>query len=107
LEELEESETIRLEIVRIETVREGILPAILVERTVLYRTDGILPLITGLKVYTLNDTSSRESKQSGILISKSLSKVATHTVLAIFEGVNREETDVLEVYTILAPEEDT
>ena len=107
MEELEESEAIRLEIVRIETIWEGILPAVLVERTVLNRPDSILPLITGLQVYTLNDTSSRESEQSGMLIGKSLSKVATHTVLTILEGVYREETDVLEVYTVLASEEDT
>ena len=47
LEELEETEAIALEVVGIETVWEGVFPAVLIQRTVLYRADGVLPLIAG------------------------------------------------------------
>jgi hypothetical protein len=47
LEELEESKSVALEIVGEVTVGECVVPTVLVEWTVLYRTHCVLPLITG------------------------------------------------------------
>ena len=44
-EELIESKSVTLVVVRIEAVREGVVPAVLVEWSVLNRTYGVLPLV--------------------------------------------------------------
>ena len=45
LEELKESQSVALEIIGIETMRESIFPTILIQRAVLYRTYRLLPVI--------------------------------------------------------------
>ena len=59
---LVETKTIALVIVGEETMRECIVPAIFIYRTVLDRTNRIFPLVAGGQVGTLHDTSSGETK---------------------------------------------
>ena len=47
LEELKEAEAVALEIIRVETVGEGVFPTILVEWAVLYWSNGVFPLVAG------------------------------------------------------------
>ena len=62
LEELEEAEAVRLIVVGEVAIVEGVLPAILVERTILYRANGILPLIARLQVGTFNDATTGKAE---------------------------------------------
>ena len=106
LEELEEAQAVRLEIVRIEAVGEGVLPTVLVQRTVLDGTDGVLPLIARGEVDTLNDAAAREAQQAGLGIGQGLCQILTQTVLAVLERIDGEEADVLEVDSLCAAEVD-
>ena len=106
LEELEESQSVALIVVGIVAIVKRVLPAVLVERTVLHRTDGVLPLVAGLKVSTLHDTSSGEAEQTGLHVGKSLGHIAAQSVLAVLECVHGEEAHVLKAHGIAALEED-
>src|SRR5574344_1765489 len=88
LEELKESQSVALIVVGIIAIVEGVLPAVVVERTVLHRSDSILPLVAGLQVCSLHDASPRESKQSRFHVGKSLGHVTAQTVLSVFECVD-------------------
>ena len=66
LEELEETESVTLEIVRVEAVGESVLPAVLIQRTVLNGADGVLPLIARTEVDALHDAAAREAEQAGV-----------------------------------------
>ena len=72
-------------------MREGVLPTVLIERTVLYGTNGVLPLVTCSEVDTFDDTTARESQQSRMLVGECLSQITTHTVLTVLEGIDGEE----------------
>ena len=91
LEELKETETIALEVVWIETMAEGVVPAVLVQWAVLYRTHAVLPLIARLKVGTLDDTTTGETEHTGMHVVKGLCQVAAHAVLTPLPGVGGEE----------------
>ena len=80
-----------MEIVGIESIGERVLPTVFVQWTVLYRSDGVLPLIACGEVDTFHDAAAREAQQPGLLVGKSLGKITAHAVLAVFEGVDREE----------------
>lgn len=84
-------------VLRVETVREGVLPAVLVEWTVLDRTYRVLPLIAGLEVGTLDNAATRETEDAWVQVIESLSEVLAHTVLAALPGVGREERDMLDI----------
>lgn len=75
---------------------EGISPAVLVQRTVLRSTHGVLPLITGIEVGSLYDTSTRETEDAWLQVGKILYEVGTETIPVIF----REERDVIEIYAL-------
>ena len=76
---------------------ERIVPAVYVDRTVLYRTDRILPLVTVVKGSALYDTSARETEHAWIKRLKSLCDILSEAVLMAVECLYREERDVLEV----------
>ena len=97
LEELEEAETIRLEIVGIETVAEGVVPAVLVQRTVLYGTHGVLPLVAGLEVGALYDTTAGETEYARVHVEECLRQILAHAVLTTFPRVGGEKGDMLHV----------
>ena len=80
-----------MEIVGIESIGERVLPTVFVQWTVLYRSDGVLPLIACGEINTLYNTTTGEAQQPGLLVGKSLGKVTAHAVLAVLEGVDREE----------------
>ena len=90
LEELEETKSVALEIIREVAVGECIVPAVLVERTVLYWANSVLPLVASLKIGTLYNTSARETEHTWMHIEKSLCQVFAHAVLAALPSIGRE-----------------
>ena len=107
LEELEKTKAIALVIIGEETMAEGVVPAVLVERTVLYGAYAVLPLIAALEVGTLNDTAAGEAEYARVHVEECLSKILTHAVLAAFPRVGGEEGDVLDIGSgLVAHEED-
>ena len=100
-----EAETVALVIVRIETVGEGIVPAVLVNRPVLNRADSVFPLVTSLQVSTLHDTASGETEHSGMDVGEFLRKVFSQAVLMAVVGIGGEERYMLQVDDILRLEE--
>ncbi len=100
-----EAETVALVIVRIETVGEGIVPAVLVNRSVLHRADSVFPLVTSLQVSTLHDTASGETEHSGMDVGEFLRKVFSKPVLMAVVGIGGEERYMLQVDGILRLEE--
>ncbi len=75
---------------------EGISPAVLVQRTVLRSTHRVLPLITGIEVGSLYDTSARETEDAWLQVGKILYEVGTETIPVVLW----EERDVVEVYAL-------
>ena len=75
-------------------MREGISPAVLVQRTVLRSTHRVLPLITGIEVGSLYDTSARETEDAWLQVSQILYEVGTETIPVVL----RKERDMVEVY---------
>ena len=97
LEELEETEAVALEIVGIEAIVESIVPAVLVEFTVLDGTYTVLPLVAGSEVNPLDDTAARETEYAGMHVIEGLCQILAHAVLTTFPGVRGEEGDVFHV----------
>ena len=91
LEKLEETQSVALVIVGEETVAEGVVPAVLVQRTVLDRSHAVLPLVAGLQLGTFHDTTARETEYTGVHVKERLGEVLAHTVLTAFPCVGREE----------------
>ena len=60
----EEAQTVRLVIVGEFLMREGVVPTVDVERTILHRPHRVFPLITGLNRRTLHDTSTGETENA-------------------------------------------
>ena len=75
---------------------EGISPAVLVQRTVLWSTHRILPLIAGIEVGSLYDTSARETEDAWLQVGQILYEVGTETIPVILW----EERDVVEIYAL-------
>ena len=70
---------------------ERVVPAVYIDRTVLYRTDRILPLVTVVKGSALYDTSARETEHAWIKCLKSLCDILSEAVLMAVECLYREE----------------
>ena len=64
LEELEETETVTLVIIWEVTGSEGVVPTVLVQRTVLNRTYRVFPLVAGGKVGAFHDAAARETEDA-------------------------------------------
>ena len=84
-------------IVGIEAEGEGVLPAVLVDGTILDGTYRVLPLVALLEVGALDDATTWEAEYAGLQVAEGLCQVGTHAVLASFPGVLREHRDMLEV----------
>ena len=66
LEELKESQAIALIIVGQIAIREGILPTVLIQGAVLNGSYRILPVIAGIQIRTLYNTSTRKAENAGL-----------------------------------------
>ena len=102
LEELKESQSIALVVVGEVTARKRVVPAVLVQRTVLHGPHTVLPVIARLQVSTLYDTSAGETEHAGLHVEERLCQVLAHTVLTTFPRVSGEKADVLHVCGHLA-----
>ena len=94
---LVEAQSVTLEIVGVVTAGEGVVPAVLVQRTVLYRAYRVLPLVARGQVGTLHDASSGEAEHAGLHVEECLCQVLAHTVLISIVRIDGEEADVLQV----------
>jgi hypothetical protein len=88
---LVEAKTIGLEVIGEETMAESIVPTILVQGTVLYRAERVLPVVAGVKVGTLNNTATGETEATGLHISQCLHEVLAQATLATLPSVDGEE----------------
>ena len=77
-------------------MRERIVPAVLVERTVLGIAHRVFPLIACFEVGTFHDTSARETEDAGMQIFERLHQVGTQSVPVVFG----EERHMVEVHAI-------
>ena len=68
LEKFEESQSIRLIVIGEVAVVKSVLPAVLVQRTVLDGTNRILPLVACGQVCSLHDTSTGKAEDTGMQI---------------------------------------
>ena len=75
---------------------EGISPAVLVQRTIFWSTHRVLPLITGIEISSLYDTSTRETEDARLQVGKILHEIGTETVPVVFW----EERDMIEIYAL-------
>ena len=101
------AKSVTLEIIRESFMLECIVPAIFVQRTVLYRTHGILPLITGGKAVAFDDTTAGKTEYSGIEVIEGLYQVGTQSILTLLPSVHREERDVVHIYRTLRLQHNT
>ena len=107
LEELEKAQAVALVIIREETVRESVFPAVLVDGAVLHRAHGVLPVIAGREIGSFHDTAAREAEDAGLEVRQGLRQVLPHAVAMAHPGVRREEGHVLKVHGLaVADEED-
>ena len=70
---------------------ECVLPTVLVERAVLYRTDGILPVVTGFKVGALNNATAGETEYAGVKVGKCLCQILAQSSFTSFPGIGGEK----------------
>ena len=101
-EVLIESKAVGLIVVRIQTMSEGIVPTILVERTVFRCANRVFPLITSLEVGALDDTTTRETEDTWVKVFEVFYQVGTQAIPV----VGREHRNMIEVYALIAFEED-
>ena len=76
---------------------ECVLPSVFIERTVLYRTYAVLPVVACRKVCTLYDTSAWEAEKTWLEIIESLREILAEAVLMTHPSVYREEGNMLYV----------
>ena len=96
-----------LEIVREGFMFEGVVPAVFIQRAVFNRTYGILPLVTGFKTVTLDDTTTGETEYARVKVIKGLCEVGTQTILTSFPSIHREQGDMIHIHRTTCFEEDT
>ena len=68
-----------------------IVPAVLVELSVLNRTYAVLPLVTAGEVDTLHNTTAWEAEHARVQVVKCLCQILAHTILTTFPCVGREQ----------------
>ena len=102
---LVESKAVRLIIVRRQTTRHGIAPFILVERPILYRPYGVLPLIPRLERIALNDAASGKTEHTGMEVSEGLRQVSAKAVFMTIERIHREEAHMIDFHRATAEEQ--
>ena len=103
-EELIEAQSVALVVVREQTVRESVVPAVLVQRSVLCWSHGVLPLVTTVQVGSFHDTSTREAEHARVQVLEILDKISTKQS---FPCISREQTHMVEVNRALSFKVDT
>jgi len=98
-----ETETVGLVVIGIKPMREGVVPAVFVQRTVLGRAYAVLPLVSCGKVGTLYDAAAGETEDARFEVGEVLNEVGTQSVPA----VAGEQAHVIEVDRLIALEENT
>ena len=98
-EQLIEAHAIGLEVVGEQAVREGVVPTVLVHRTVFNSAHRVLPLIARSQIGSLYDATTGEAEYAGMQILQVLYEVGTQTTLPSIGG---EERHVIEVDSIAA-----
>ena len=78
-------------------MRKGMLPSVLIERTVLYRADTVLPAVSRRKIGSFHDAASRETEKSWPEVIKSLGKILSETVFVSHPCIHREKGNMLHV----------
>ena len=91
LEELKEAKSVTLVIIRKMTISERILPTILVQRTVLYWSYRILPVITCIEVSTFYDTTTRKTENTWLQVSQGLCQIFAHSILTTHPSICWEQ----------------
>ena len=92
------SQSVALVIIREETVGKRILPAILIQRTILYRTYRLLPVITGCQIRPFHNTTAGETEDSRMNICQRLGQIFTKSVFMPFPGIYRKKRNVFQIY---------
>ena len=80
---------------------EGVVPTVLVQRTVLHWAHGVLPLVARGQGVALDDAAAGEAEDAGIEVIECLDEVGTQTVLAVLPGPDGEERDVVHIHRTL------
>ena len=78
------------------------MPAVLVQRTVFYWANAVLPLVARLQVSTLDDAAARETEYAWVHVVQSLCQILAHTILTSLPCVDGEERYMLYVSGRLA-----
>ena len=76
---------------------EGVVPTVLIQRTVFHRTYRVLPLVASRQVRTLDNTSAWETEHTWAQLLKAFCQVLTHTILVFPVSINREEAHVFHI----------
>ena len=97
LEELEEAETERLEIIRRRTVKKFVVPTVDQQLALGDRADGFLPLITLVQFAAFHDASAGEPHEAGLHIRQPLHHVGAQTAGTILPRLLREQRNHIEI----------
>lgn len=84
---------------------EGVVPAILVEGTVLDGADRVLPLIARPEVGALDYATAGKTEQAGVNVGQFLCKILAQAILVTLPSIFGEERYVLEVASCRRVEE--
>ncbi len=107
LEEFVESEATRLVVVGESTVLEGVVPAVLVERTVFHGPHRVLPLIAGGERVSLHHATAGETHHAGMQVAQGFHQIAAKAVGTLFPSVGGKEGQVVEINATCLTHHDT
>ena len=101
-EELIEAHAVGLIIVGEQTMREGIVPAVLVQRAVLHLSHAVFPLVARCKISTFHNATARETEHTGMQVFQIFHQVGAQPIPV----VSREEADMVKVNALFRLEVD-
>ena len=97
-EKLVKAHSVRLKIVREKAVLKRIVPPVLVQRTVFHRANGVLPIITGGQISTLDNATARKTEHTRLGVGQGLRQILTQTVFASLPCIYWEKGHMFQVY---------
>ena len=97
LEELEEADAERLEIIRRGTMEKFVVPAVDEQLAFCDRPDGFLPLITLVEFAAFHDAAAGETHETGLQVREPLHHVCAQTAGTILPRLRREQRDHVEI----------
>ena len=86
---------------------KSVLPTVLVQRPVFYRTHRFLPVITGIQISTFHNATTGKTEDSRMDICQSLCQVLAKSVFMSFPRIDREKRDMLQVHCSFGSKENT